>query len=132
MECSNWLSLALLSYKGLQWSLLNEDEVIPRILAMEGRRGHPPKPEHQRRGDEGPRSRRSKGRLPNVGEADFPGATDAKLLRKLEAQGGFSSCKNHGGFCKASVTYTTMNAKNLSFCCRDGSAGSPDQDDEET
>uniref|UniRef100_A0A8C7V6A6 Bromodomain adjacent to zinc finger domain 2B n=1 Tax=Oncorhynchus mykiss TaxID=8022 RepID=A0A8C7V6A6_ONCMY len=72
--------------QGLQWSLLTEDEVIPRILAMEGRRGHPPKPEHQRRGDEGPRSRRSKGRLPNVGEADFPGATDAKLLRKLEAQ----------------------------------------------
>ncbi|XP_024260262.2 bromodomain adjacent to zinc finger domain protein 2B isoform X9 [Oncorhynchus tshawytscha] len=72
--------------KGLQWSLLTEDEVIPRILAMEGRRGHPPKPEHQRRGDEGPRSRRSKGRLPNVGEADFPGATDAKLVRKLEAQ----------------------------------------------
>uniref|UniRef100_A0A674EWA7 Bromodomain adjacent to zinc finger domain 2B n=1 Tax=Salmo trutta TaxID=8032 RepID=A0A674EWA7_SALTR len=72
--------------KGLQWSLLTEDEVIPRILAMEGRRGHPPKPEHQRRGDEGPRSRRSKGQLPNVGEADFPGATDAKLLRKLEAQ----------------------------------------------
>uniref|UniRef100_A0A674EW02 Bromodomain adjacent to zinc finger domain 2B n=1 Tax=Salmo trutta TaxID=8032 RepID=A0A674EW02_SALTR len=72
--------------QGLQWSLLTEDEVIPRILAMEGRRGHPPKPEHQRRGDEGPRSRRSKGQLPNVGEADFPGATDAKLLRKLEAQ----------------------------------------------
>uniref|UniRef100_A0A8C7F0I0 Bromodomain adjacent to zinc finger domain 2B n=1 Tax=Oncorhynchus kisutch TaxID=8019 RepID=A0A8C7F0I0_ONCKI len=72
--------------QGLQWSLLTEDEVIPRILAMEGRRGHPPKPEHQRRGDEGPRSRRSKGRLPNVGEADFPGATDAKLVRKLEAQ----------------------------------------------
>ncbi|XP_064820633.1 bromodomain adjacent to zinc finger domain protein 2B-like isoform X9 [Oncorhynchus masou masou] len=72
--------------KGLQWSLLTEDEVIPRILAMEGRRGHPPKSEHQRRGDEGPRSRRSKGRRPNVGEADFPGTTDAKLLRKLEAQ----------------------------------------------
>ncbi|XP_045062498.1 bromodomain adjacent to zinc finger domain protein 2B-like isoform X3 [Coregonus clupeaformis] len=72
--------------QGLQWSLLTEEEVIPRILAMKGRRGHPPNPEHQRTGDEGPRSRRRKGRLPNVGEADFPGATDAKLLRKLEAQ----------------------------------------------
>ncbi|XP_055726649.1 bromodomain adjacent to zinc finger domain protein 2B-like isoform X10 [Salvelinus fontinalis] len=72
--------------KGLQWSLLTEEEVIPRILAMEGRRGRPPNPEHQRTGDESPRSRRRKGRRPNVGEADFPGATDAKLLRKLEAQ----------------------------------------------
>ncbi|XP_014019636.2 bromodomain adjacent to zinc finger domain protein 2B isoform X17 [Salmo salar] len=72
--------------KGLQWSLLTEEEVIPRILAMEGRRGRPPNPEHQRTGDESPRSRRRKGQRPNVGEADFPGATDAKLLRKLEAQ----------------------------------------------
>ncbi|XP_071196588.1 bromodomain adjacent to zinc finger domain protein 2B-like isoform X21 [Salvelinus alpinus] len=72
--------------QGLQWSLLTEEEVIPRILAMEGRRGRPPNPEHQRTGDESPRSRRRKGRRPNVGEADFPGATDAKLLRKLEAQ----------------------------------------------
>ncbi|XP_045560414.1 bromodomain adjacent to zinc finger domain protein 2B isoform X16 [Salmo salar] len=72
--------------QGLQWSLLTEEEVIPRILAMEGRRGRPPNPEHQRTGDESPRSRRRKGQRPNVGEADFPGATDAKLLRKLEAQ----------------------------------------------
>ncbi|XP_038870258.1 bromodomain adjacent to zinc finger domain protein 2B-like [Salvelinus namaycush] len=72
--------------QGLQWSLLTEEEVIPRILAMEGRRGRPPNPEHQRTGDESPRSRRRKGRRPNVGKADFPGATDAKLLRKLEAQ----------------------------------------------
>ncbi|XP_029559185.1 bromodomain adjacent to zinc finger domain protein 2B isoform X13 [Salmo trutta] len=72
--------------KGLQWSLLTEEEVIPRILAMEGRRGRPPNPEHQRTGDQSPRSRRRKGQRPNVGEADFPGATDAKLLRKLEAQ----------------------------------------------
>ncbi|XP_035629200.2 bromodomain adjacent to zinc finger domain protein 2B-like isoform X8 [Oncorhynchus keta] len=72
--------------KGLQWSLLTEEEVIPRILAMEGRRGRPPNPEHQRTGDESPRSRRRKGRRPNVGKADISGATDAKVLRKLEAQ----------------------------------------------
>uniref|UniRef100_A0A8C8IX25 Bromodomain adjacent to zinc finger domain 2B n=1 Tax=Oncorhynchus tshawytscha TaxID=74940 RepID=A0A8C8IX25_ONCTS len=72
--------------KGLQWSLLTEEEVIPRILAMEGRRGRPPNPEHQRTGDESPRSRRRKGRRPNVGKADISGATDAKILRKLEAQ----------------------------------------------
>uniref|UniRef100_A0A8C7U0J1 Bromodomain adjacent to zinc finger domain 2B n=1 Tax=Oncorhynchus mykiss TaxID=8022 RepID=A0A8C7U0J1_ONCMY len=72
--------------QGLQWSLLTEEEVIPRILAMEGRRGRPPNPEHQRTGDESPRSRRRKGRRPNVGKADISGATDAKILRKLEAQ----------------------------------------------
>ncbi|XP_035629205.2 bromodomain adjacent to zinc finger domain protein 2B-like isoform X12 [Oncorhynchus keta] len=72
--------------QGLQWSLLTEEEVIPRILAMEGRRGRPPNPEHQRTGDESPRSRRRKGRRPNVGKADISGATDAKVLRKLEAQ----------------------------------------------
>ncbi|CAB1328440.1 unnamed protein product, partial [Coregonus sp. 'balchen'] len=61
--------------QGLQWSLLTEEEVIPRILAMKGRRGHPPNPEHQRTGDEGPRSRRRKGRLPNI-----------KMIKKLEKQ----------------------------------------------
>ncbi|KAL0963782.1 hypothetical protein UPYG_G00313520 [Umbra pygmaea] len=72
--------------QGLHWSLLTEDEVIPRVLAMDGRRGRPPNPEQQGTGDEGPQSRRRKGRLPNVGEADFPGAAEAKRLRKLEAQ----------------------------------------------
>ncbi|KAG7466909.1 hypothetical protein MATL_G00147360 [Megalops atlanticus] len=71
--------------KGLQWSLLKEEEVLPRILAMEGRRGRPPNPERQQAGD-GSRSRRRKGRPPNVGEAEIPGTTNAKLLRKLEAQ----------------------------------------------
>ncbi|KPP75212.1 bromodomain adjacent to zinc finger domain protein 2B-like [Scleropages formosus] len=71
--------------KGMQWSLLKEEEVIPRILAMEGRRGRPPNPESQRPID-GSRVRRRKGRPPNVGEGELPSVTDAKLLRKLEAQ----------------------------------------------
>uniref|UniRef100_A0AAY5K523 Bromodomain adjacent to zinc finger domain 2B n=1 Tax=Esox lucius TaxID=8010 RepID=A0AAY5K523_ESOLU len=73
--------------QGLQWSLLTEEEVIPRVLAMDGRRGRPPNPKHQRMGDEGPQSRRKKGRLPSAGEADFQGAIDAKRLRRLEAEG---------------------------------------------
>ncbi|KAL0190608.1 hypothetical protein M9458_013306, partial [Cirrhinus mrigala] len=72
---------------GLQWTLLKEEEVIPRILAMEGRRGRPPNSERQSRGSsEGSGSRRRKGRPPNLGESEFPSPSEAKLLRKLEAQ----------------------------------------------
>ncbi|KAG9349229.1 hypothetical protein JZ751_027672 [Albula glossodonta] len=71
--------------KGLQWTLLKEEDIIPRILAMEGRRGRPPNPDRQQPGD-GSRTRRRKGRPPNVGEPETPSTTNAKLLRKLEAQ----------------------------------------------
>ncbi|KAI3377510.1 hypothetical protein L3Q82_008683, partial [Scortum barcoo] len=72
--------------QGLQWSLLKEEEVIPRILAMEGRRGRPPNSE---RGEGGKSSRRRKGRPPNVGDPlvpEGPSPSEVKLLRKLEAQ----------------------------------------------
>ncbi|XP_053540619.1 bromodomain adjacent to zinc finger domain protein 2B isoform X10 [Ictalurus punctatus] len=74
--------------KGLQWCPLSEEEVIPRIRAMEGRRGRPPNAERQHAaGDsEGSGSRRRKGRPPNVGHTEFPSPSEAKLLRKLEAQ----------------------------------------------
>nr|XP_021332707.1 bromodomain adjacent to zinc finger domain protein 2B isoform X4 [Danio rerio] len=73
--------------QGLQWTLLNEEEVIPHILAMEGRRGRPPNSDRQQRGSsEGSGSRRRKGRPPNLGENEFPSPSEAKLLRKLEAQ----------------------------------------------
>ncbi|XP_072539751.1 bromodomain adjacent to zinc finger domain protein 2B isoform X12 [Salminus brasiliensis] len=56
--------------QGLQWSLLSEEEVIPRIRAMEGRRGRPPNTERQQRGaDEIARQ-----------------AAQMKLMRKLEKQ----------------------------------------------
>ncbi|XP_077176063.1 bromodomain adjacent to zinc finger domain protein 2B isoform X13 [Paroedura picta] len=71
--------------KGMQWCLLKEDEVFPRIRAMEGRRGRPPNPERQRAKEES-KMRRRKGRPPNVGSAEFLENTDAKLLRKLQAQ----------------------------------------------
>ncbi|XP_072817137.1 bromodomain adjacent to zinc finger domain protein 2B isoform X12 [Vicugna pacos] len=69
--------------KGMQWCLLKEEDIIPRIRAMEGRRGRPPNPDRQR---EESRMRRRKGRPPNVGSAEFLDNTDAKLLRKLQAQ----------------------------------------------
>uniref|UniRef100_A0A8C4YES2 Bromodomain adjacent to zinc finger domain protein 2B n=1 Tax=Gopherus evgoodei TaxID=1825980 RepID=A0A8C4YES2_9SAUR len=71
--------------KGMQWCLLKEEEVIPRIRAMEGRRGRPPNPDRQRAREES-RMRRRKGRPPNVGSAEFLDNTNAKLLRKLQAQ----------------------------------------------
>uniref|UniRef100_K9IPG3 Putative chromatin remodeling complex wstf-iswi large subunit n=1 Tax=Desmodus rotundus TaxID=9430 RepID=K9IPG3_DESRO len=71
--------------QGMQWCLLKEEDVIPRIRAMEGRRGRPPNPDRQRAREES-RARRRKGRPPNVGSAEFLENTDAKLLRKLQAQ----------------------------------------------
>ncbi|XP_060991320.1 bromodomain adjacent to zinc finger domain protein 2B isoform X14 [Dama dama] len=71
--------------KGMQWCLLKEEDVIPRIRAMEGRRGRPPNPDRQRAREES-RMRRRKGRPPNVGSTEFLDNTDAKLLRKLQAQ----------------------------------------------
>ncbi|XP_049744732.1 bromodomain adjacent to zinc finger domain protein 2B isoform X12 [Elephas maximus indicus] len=71
--------------QGMQWCLLKEEDVIPRIRAMEGRRGRPPNPDRQRVREES-RMRRRKGRPPNVGSAEFLDNTDTKLLRKLQAQ----------------------------------------------
>ncbi|XP_053116485.1 bromodomain adjacent to zinc finger domain protein 2B isoform X15 [Hemicordylus capensis] len=71
--------------QGMQWCLLKEEEVLPRIRAMEGRRGRPPNPDRQR-SKEGSKMRRRKGRPPNVGSTEFLDNTDAKLLRKLQAQ----------------------------------------------
>ncbi|XP_064517860.1 bromodomain adjacent to zinc finger domain protein 2B isoform X12 [Pseudopipra pipra] len=71
--------------QGVQWCLLKEEEVIPRIRAMEGRRGRPPNPDRQHSREES-RTRRRKGRPPNVGSTEFLDNADAKLLRKLQAQ----------------------------------------------
>ncbi|XP_065493424.1 bromodomain adjacent to zinc finger domain protein 2B isoform X3 [Caloenas nicobarica] len=71
--------------QGVQWCLLPEEEVVPRLRAMEGRRGRPPNPDRPLSRDE-TRARRRKGRPPNVGGSEFLDGTDAKLLRKLQAQ----------------------------------------------
>ncbi|XP_053554314.1 bromodomain adjacent to zinc finger domain protein 2B isoform X2 [Bombina bombina] len=71
--------------KGMQWCLLKEDEIGPRLRAMEGRRGRPPNPEKQLAKEES-RMRRRKGRPPNVGSPEFLVNDEAKLLRKLQAQ----------------------------------------------
>uniref|UniRef100_A0A670YTK9 Bromodomain adjacent to zinc finger domain 2B n=1 Tax=Pseudonaja textilis TaxID=8673 RepID=A0A670YTK9_PSETE len=71
--------------QGMQWCLLKGEDVLPRIRAMEGRRGRPPNPDRQRSKEES-KMRRRKGRPPNVGSTEFLDNTDAKLLRKLQAQ----------------------------------------------
>ncbi|XP_052038489.1 bromodomain adjacent to zinc finger domain protein 2B isoform X4 [Apodemus sylvaticus] len=71
--------------KGMQWCLLKEEDVIPRIRAMDGRRGRPPNSDRPRAREES-RMKRRKGRPPNVGSTEFLDNTDAKLLRKLQAQ----------------------------------------------
>ncbi|XP_018408655.1 PREDICTED: bromodomain adjacent to zinc finger domain protein 2B isoform X7 [Nanorana parkeri] len=71
--------------KGMQWCLLKEEEIVPRIRSLEGRRGRPPNPERQLAREES-RMRRRKGRPPNVGGTDFVVTEGAKLLRKLQAQ----------------------------------------------
>lgn len=69
-------------FQGSQWYLLNEEEVVSRILAMEGRRGRPRNvpavsPSHSDR------------RVCGVDEskADGLSVSEVKLLRRLEAQG---------------------------------------------
>ncbi|MFT7818060.1 bromodomain adjacent to zinc finger domain protein 2B-like [Arapaima gigas] len=69
----------------MKWSLLEEQEVIPHILAMGGRSSRPLSSD-RRRSDGDSQARRKKGRPPNVGEGELSNSAEAKLLRKLEAQ----------------------------------------------
>lgn len=80
--------LPLLITQGLQWALLAEEEIAPSIIAMDGRRSRCTKSEHQAMviGD-GAGARQWKSHPLNIGENNFQDVSDAKLLRKLEAQG---------------------------------------------
>uniref|UniRef100_A0A671YXZ5 Bromodomain adjacent to zinc finger domain 2B n=1 Tax=Sparus aurata TaxID=8175 RepID=A0A671YXZ5_SPAAU len=71
--------------EGLQWFLLAEDEITPSIIAMDGRRSRCTKSENQSIG-EASGARQWKSHPLNIGENNFPDVSDAKLLRKLEAQ----------------------------------------------
>lgn len=80
----------LIIIQGLQWFLLAEDEITPSIIAMDGRRSRCTKSENQSIG-EASGARQWKSHRLNIGENNFPDVSDAKLLRKLEAQGQFAS-----------------------------------------
>lgn len=68
--------------QGLQWFLLAEDEIASRIVAMVGRRSHSKRSE-QKSTPKGAGVRY----LHPVGENNLQDANDAKLMRKLMAQG---------------------------------------------
>ncbi|XP_074550608.1 bromodomain adjacent to zinc finger domain protein 2B-like isoform X2 [Halichoeres trimaculatus] len=71
--------------EGLQWFLLTEEEITPRIIAMDGRRSRSTKSEHRPMGDV-TAARQWQTHPMNIGENNFQDVSDAKLLRKLEAQ----------------------------------------------
>lgn len=100
---------------------MKEEEVIPRILAMEGRRGRPPNSERHQSGDGANGSRRRKGRPPNVANpllAEGPSASEVKLLRKLEAQGERRKRKKK----KATPLYTSPLCSTCQFSSDDHSS----------
>lgn len=66
------LLFVTLMAQGLQWVLLAQEEIAPAIVAMDGRRSRCAKPEHQGAA---------------VGDGHTQDVNNAKLLRKLEAQG---------------------------------------------
>ncbi|XP_034549339.1 bromodomain adjacent to zinc finger domain protein 2B isoform X3 [Notolabrus celidotus] len=71
--------------EGLQWFQLTEDEITPRIIAMDGRRSRSTKSEHQPMGDV-TAALQWQTHPVNIGENNLHNVSDAKLLRKLEAQ----------------------------------------------
>ncbi|XP_056289566.1 bromodomain adjacent to zinc finger domain protein 2B isoform X2 [Pseudoliparis swirei] len=71
--------------EGLQWFLLAEEEIAPSIMAMDGRRSRCTQSERQSIGDVTGASRWKSHPL-NIDENNFQDVSDAKLLRKLEAQ----------------------------------------------
>lgn len=75
--------------QGLQWCLLAEEEIAPSIIAMDGRHNRRPKSEHEITGD-ATGANQWKDHPLNISENNFEDVRDAKLLRRLEAQGQFT------------------------------------------
>ncbi|XP_068184965.1 bromodomain adjacent to zinc finger domain protein 2B-like isoform X2 [Antennarius striatus] len=71
--------------EGLQWCLLAENEITPNIIAMDGRRSRCTKFGHQLI-DNGAGNNQWEPHPPNISENITQDVSDAKLLRKLEAQ----------------------------------------------
>lgn len=74
----------------MQWFLLAEEEIASSIIAMDGRHNRRPKAEPEITGDANG-VKQWKDHPLNIGENSFQDVRDAKLLRKLEAQGQFTS-----------------------------------------
>lgn len=72
----------------MQWVLLADGEIAPVIAAMNGRRRHGAKSKHQLQGDG---SGAKNPHLENVVDSKVQSGGDAKLFRRIEAQGQFAS-----------------------------------------
>uniref|UniRef100_A0A8C0GDF9 Bromodomain adjacent to zinc finger domain 2A n=1 Tax=Chelonoidis abingdonii TaxID=106734 RepID=A0A8C0GDF9_CHEAB len=74
--------------EGLQWVKLTQEEIPSRIQAITGKRGRPRNVEKEKaKAKEAPKVKRGRGRPPKAKMADLLSKTDARLLKKLEAQG---------------------------------------------
>lgn len=72
--------------QGVQWVKLSPEEIPGRIQAITGKRGRPRNAE-KAKPKEPPATKRGRGRPPKVRMVDLLSKTDARLLKKLEAQG---------------------------------------------
>lgn len=72
--------------QGLQWVKLSPEEIPSRIQAITGKRGRPRNAE-KAKPKEPPAAKRGRGRPPKVKMVDLLSKTDARLLKRLEAQG---------------------------------------------
>ncbi|XP_074710137.1 bromodomain adjacent to zinc finger domain protein 2A isoform X1 [Strix uralensis] len=71
--------------EGLQWVKLSPEEIPSRIQAITGKRGRPRNAE-KAKPKEPPAAKRGRGRPPKVKMVDLLSKTDARLLKRLEAQ----------------------------------------------
>uniref|UniRef100_A0A8D2J5Q8 Bromodomain adjacent to zinc finger domain 2A n=1 Tax=Varanus komodoensis TaxID=61221 RepID=A0A8D2J5Q8_VARKO len=74
------------SPEGLHWVKLTPEEIPSRIQAITGKRGRPRNTE-KAKAKEMPKVKRGRGRPPKVKVPDLLSKTDARVLKKLEAQG---------------------------------------------
>lgn len=72
--------------QGLQWVKLTPEEIPSRIQAITGKRGRPRNTE-KAKAKEVPKVKRGRGRPPKVKVPDLLSKTDARVLKRLEAQG---------------------------------------------
>lgn len=78
--------ISFLLSQGLQWVKLTPEEIPSRIQAITGKRGRPRNTE-KAKAKEMPKVKRGRGRPPKVKVPDLLSKTDARVLKKLEAQG---------------------------------------------
>ncbi|KAM6039080.1 LOW QUALITY PROTEIN: bromodomain adjacent to zinc finger domain protein 2A [Chlamydotis macqueenii] len=71
--------------EGTQWVKLSPEEIPSRIQAITGKRGRPRNAE-KAKAKEPPAAKRGRGRPPKVKMVDLLSKTDARLLKRLEAQ----------------------------------------------